>query len=441
MFVRELSMLHRRDARSVYVAENAAYTFCFTLIVSVNLVYQATTVGLSAFQLVLVGTVLEAVCFSFEVPTGVVADVYSRRLSVIIGIALIGAGFALEGSIPELWAVLAGNVLFGIGATFTSGAEQAWVNDELGEAGAAGAMVRGAQAASVAGFVAIPLSVGLAQVTDLQVPIVAGGLGLVALAAVLAVAMPEDGFAPLPPGQRSSWEAMAGTFKGGLAQVRMRPALRRVILLGLVFGAFTEGFDRLSVAHMIRDIGVPQVGGLGPQVWLGGLMMIEGLIVMVVLGRIGGRLESEGAENAVPLLGLTYRVAAVGAIAFALLRGFGPAAAAVVSTSTARGLAVVLYQIVLNAGLDARSRATVNSFAAQSDALGQIGGGLVIGALAGTVSITAALLFSAALLFLAPAVLRGRRGEVEEGAGEKLGCRGPGAPTETSATPSGANLR
>jgi hypothetical protein len=98
----------------------------------------------------------------------------------------------------------------------------------------------------------------------------------------------------------------------------------------------------------------------------------------------------------------------------------------------------VLYQILLNAGLDARSRATVNSFAAQSDALGQIGGGLVIGALAGVVSIPAALIFSAALLFAAPAMLRGRTWQAE---GEEMGCRGPGAPTGTSATPSGANLR
>jgi DHA3 family tetracycline resistance protein-like MFS transporter len=431
-------MLRRRDARSVYVAENAACSFFFTLIVSVNLVYQATTVGLSAFELVLVGTVLEAVCFSFEVPTGIVADVYSRRLSVIVGIALTGAGFVLEGSIPQLAAVLAGNVLFGIGATFTSGAEQAWVNDELGEAGAAQAMVRGAQAAGLAGFVAIPLSVGLAQVTDLQVSIVAGGLGLVAVAAVLAVTMPEDGFAPLPPGERSSWEAMAGTFRAGLAQVRIRPALRRVILVGLVFGAFTEGFDRLSVAHLIRDVGIPQLGGLGPQVWLGGLMMVESLLGLLVLRRIGERLESEGAGHAAAMLGLTYRVTAVGATAFALVRGFGPAAGAAIATSTGRSLASVLYQILLNAGLDARSRATVNSFAAQSDALGQIGGGLVIGALAGVVSIPAALIFSAALLFAAPAMLRGRTWQAE---GEEMGCRGPGAPTGTSATPSGANLR
>jgi uncharacterized membrane protein len=33
---------------------------------------------------------------TFEVPTGVLADTYSRRLSVIIGFFLVGAGFMLS---------------------------------------------------------------------------------------------------------------------------------------------------------------------------------------------------------------------------------------------------------------------------------------------------------------------------------------------------------
>jgi len=92
------------------------------LVFTVNLLYLATVVGLSPLQLVLVGTVLEATCFLFEVPTGIVADLYSRRLSIIIGFLLIGAGFILEGSVPTFAAVLATQVLWGIGYTFTSGA-------------------------------------------------------------------------------------------------------------------------------------------------------------------------------------------------------------------------------------------------------------------------------------------------------------------------------
>jgi DHA3 family tetracycline resistance protein-like MFS transporter len=97
----------------------------FAAIVTVNLVYQATVVGLNPLQLVLVGTLLETVCFVFEVPTGIVADLYSRKLSVIIGVLLIGLGFTLEGLIPAFWAVMLAQIVWGIGSTFVSGAREA----------------------------------------------------------------------------------------------------------------------------------------------------------------------------------------------------------------------------------------------------------------------------------------------------------------------------
>ena len=82
-------------AYSVYLF----FRFCFSLLLSMatvlSMVYHLEVVGLGPFQLVLVGTVLETSCFLFEVPTGVVADLYSRRRSVLIGIFLYGAGFLL----------------------------------------------------------------------------------------------------------------------------------------------------------------------------------------------------------------------------------------------------------------------------------------------------------------------------------------------------------
>ena len=56
---------------------------------AMSAIYRVEVVGLDVFQLVFLGTVLEATVFLFEIPTGVVADVYSRRLSVIIGIAMM----------------------------------------------------------------------------------------------------------------------------------------------------------------------------------------------------------------------------------------------------------------------------------------------------------------------------------------------------------------
>ena len=56
-----------------------------TMVFTVSGIYAVQEVGLNPLQLVLVGTALEASAFLFEVPTGVVADVYSRRLSVMSG--------------------------------------------------------------------------------------------------------------------------------------------------------------------------------------------------------------------------------------------------------------------------------------------------------------------------------------------------------------------
>src|ERR671938_426380 len=54
-------------------------------------VYFVRVVHMSPLQLVLVGTALEVGYFLFEVPTGVVADAYSRRASIVVGELFMGA--------------------------------------------------------------------------------------------------------------------------------------------------------------------------------------------------------------------------------------------------------------------------------------------------------------------------------------------------------------
>src|SRR5437660_11217112 len=111
----------RFSANAIYLIFSGSSSLFFALIVTVNLVYQVEIAKLNPLQLVLVGTALETVCFLGQVPTGVLADVYSRRLSVILGVFLVGAGFILEGSIPRFVTIMLAQMLFGIGATFTDG--------------------------------------------------------------------------------------------------------------------------------------------------------------------------------------------------------------------------------------------------------------------------------------------------------------------------------
>src|SRR6266576_762037 len=80
-------------------------------------VYLVRVAELDPLQLVLMGTVMEAAVFAFEIPTGVVADLVSRRLSFGIGWLLQGSGWALAGATKNFAWILVAWVIWGIGAT------------------------------------------------------------------------------------------------------------------------------------------------------------------------------------------------------------------------------------------------------------------------------------------------------------------------------------
>jgi len=70
--------------------------------------------------MVLVGTTLEITILLFEIPTGIIADLYSRRLSVVIGYGLIGFGILLSGAVPVFAVILAGQVIWGLGVIISN---------------------------------------------------------------------------------------------------------------------------------------------------------------------------------------------------------------------------------------------------------------------------------------------------------------------------------
>ena len=85
---------------TIYLMHSGGCSLFSVMAYTIIAVYYIEVVGLNPLQLVLIGTALEVSIFLLEIPTGVVADVYSRRLSVIIGTALLGVSCVLLGSIP-----------------------------------------------------------------------------------------------------------------------------------------------------------------------------------------------------------------------------------------------------------------------------------------------------------------------------------------------------
>ncbi|WP_457741363.1 hypothetical protein [Thermococcus sp.] len=69
--------------------------------------------------------------FLFEVPTGVVGDKISRKMSVIIGLSIIPVATLLLFFLRSFWVLLASELLGTLGASFVSGSFQAWLFDNL----------------------------------------------------------------------------------------------------------------------------------------------------------------------------------------------------------------------------------------------------------------------------------------------------------------------
>jgi DHA3 family tetracycline resistance protein-like MFS transporter len=390
------------DSRRLYVRLRFLSGLFFSLIVTINLVYQATVVGLNPLQLVLVGTLLEAVCFFFEIPTGIVADLYSRKLSVVIGLFLMGLGFVLEGTVPVFQAVLAAQVVWGIGATFISGAREAWIADEVGEKEAGKAFLKGQKAQQMGAFMGIVLSMVLAN-ADIRLPIVIGGALYCFLAAYLLLVMPERNFKPTPPKRRETFAAMKQNFLRGAEAVRANRMLLIFVLIGAVLGIFSEGFDRLWTPYLLAGFAFPAIGNLKPVVWFGLLSLLATLMAALFTEFLDRKADVAQQESLLrSLTGVSFFLLVAVAV-FASAGSFAFAASAYCFAFMFKESIGPLSDAWMNHHLEPQMRATLFSFSSQMNSLGQILGGPALGLIATAVSLRAGLLAAAG--FLVPVLL------------------------------------
>ena len=363
-------------------------------------VYLVRTARLDPLQLVLMGTVMEAAVFLCEVPTGVVADLVSRRLSLGIGWLVQGGAWALSGATTNFGVILAAWVIWGIGATFESGAFQAWITDEVGPENVGPVFVRGSQASLAGGIVGVLASFAVATVS-IRAAIFGAGAVTAAMGVVALTVMPETGFAPAPRDGRSRSRAMVDTALAGAGLVRRVPTLLLLVSATVFVGAASEGFDRLSEAHLLRDIGVPGLVGFDPLWWFAVLAIGGTLLALIASNTLVRRLTvPDPARLARTLFALSALQVASGVL-FAVSGAFGLALAMLWVLGLARKLVFPVYDTWLNQAMtDSSLRATVNSIANQADAIGETAGGPVVGAIGKAVTLPAALIASA--LFYIP---------------------------------------
>ena len=197
----------------------------------------------------------------------------------------------------------------------------------------------------------------------------------------MALAMREDGFTKP---ERSEGEhrrtAFTTTLKDGVGQVRAHHVLLLILAVAALHGASTEGFDRLSDYHLLRDLGLPSLGNLDPVVWFGildGVSMVLGIVALSVVKR---RAHLEGHAAVAKILMGIDALLIVSVVVFGLAGQFWMALLAFWVVGALRTVRDPVFTAWINQGLDPKTRATINSMGSQADAVGQAAGGPVLGA-------------------------------------------------------------
>lgn len=408
--------MRRVGAIPAYYLIQSAASVSFAIVYTLNIYYQTALVGMTAFELVIVGTTLEVIGFFSEVPTGIVADVYSRRLSILIGYLLLGITFVLEGVFPVFMLILLIQIPRALGYTFISGALQAWIVDELGttrqgdERTLGRVFLRGAQIGQIGGIAGVVMGIGLGLI-HVQVAIVIGGVIMIALSLALALLMPETGFRPVPAAERQTFRQMMDTFRAGVRSLRGSRVLVLAALIVLVSGLYSEGLDRLWPKHLIdnadmRSLAIPDV------ILVGGIAIAQQIGALLVTEIVRRRVNTRSPRALVTAQLSLSALQAAALFGFALAGQFWIAALLLVTVSALRAAFHPLFDAWINPHLTSSARATTLSMLAQTDAIGQIAGGPTVAAVGGIGGVRAAL--GASALLLLPIVPLLGRARVEE---------------------------
>jgi MFS family permease len=327
--------------------------------------------GLSTVQISSLFVIWSAASVAVEIPSGVVADLVSRRLLLTIAPLLAAAGYGLWVVVPSYPAFALGFVLWGASGALQSGAFEALAYEELDRHGAAAQYARVIGRATAASTVATAIAIGTAG------PVFGlGGYPALGAASVLAGLVCAAIGATFPEHRLrthrhpdSGVRDFAAVLRAGVQDVRSTPRVRAAVVLLIAISAIWGALDEY-VGLLALDTGVATED-------------IPALILAVYVGvAVGGLLGGVGSRLPSAAVGALLGIAAV-ALAVGALSGHPVGFALIGFAFCVFQLAEILADARLQHAITGPARSTVTSVAGFGTEVATIGVYVVYGAASG----------------------------------------------------------
>lgn len=366
-----------RKTQRIYLTLTLGNTLAASFIWGINTLFLLDA-GLSNLEAFAANAFFTAGMVLFEVPTGVVADGWGRRVSFLLGTVTLAGSTYLYYLLWQLaapfWAWAVVSVLLGLGFTFFSGAVEAWLVDALRFAGYEGGLEtvlgRGQMVAGVAMLVGSVAGGVIAQVTNLGVPFLLRVGVLVAMFGVAFWLMHDVGFTPERSARplQATRAVLAASIDNGLKN----PPVRYVMLAA----PFSAGVG-IYVFYAMQPYLLELFGD--PRAY-----SVAGLAAAIVAGAevLGGWLAPRVrrlVRKRTTVLILSTIVGAMILVVLGFIQVFWVALALLTIWALVAEVGIPVRQAYLNDMIPSKQRATVLSF----DSLIGSSGGVVVQPLLG----------------------------------------------------------
>lgn len=366
-----------RKVQRVYLTLTLGNTVAASFIWGINTLFLLDA-GLTNFEAFAANAFFTAGMVLFEVPTGVIADGWGRRVSFLLGTVTLAGSTYLYYMLWQLsapfwmWAVV--SVLLGLGFTFFSGAVEAWLVDALRfsgyEGGLESVLGRGLMVSGIAMLAGSVAGGVVAQVTDLGVPFLLRVGVLLAMFAVAFWLMHDVGFTP----ERSAHplQATRAVLSASIENGLKNPPVRYV-MLAAPFAAGVEIYVFYALQpYLLELFGDPRaysVAGLAAA-------MVAGAEVLG--GWMAPRVRRLVRKRTTVLI-LTSIVSALILVVLGFIQVFWVALVLLALWAVIASAGTPVRQAYLNDMIASKQRATVLSF----DSLIGSSGGVVVQPLLG----------------------------------------------------------
>lgn len=389
------------DARRLYIILRSLIGLGFNMSFMATAIYRIDIAQLELYQLILVGSALEIAVFLFEVPTGIVADLKSRRLSIIIGFFIIGIGFVIEIITTYFIIIVLAQIIWGLGYTFISGALDSWISDETQNVEIEHTIITGSQMYKLFSVIGILLA-AIIGMFDIRLAILVAGSIFILLGLLSLLMMQEENFVKNPH-EEPLWKAYFQQLVTAMRHVRKHRTLIIMVVIMFFFGLFSEGIDRTHERYILDNLNMRTYFDVAP-IWILSIINAVVAIIGYLVLHIVKKYITKGHHVVMWAFNLTIFMV-VGLLVFTFLPNEYIAVVGFMFFTVNREATYPLLDTILVKSIPSNIKATVLSGFGQLDAIGQLLSGALMVGVTILVGLEGMYLFTTVLLIVPIALL------------------------------------